>query len=158
MIRAQVILLKRLSKATNNEAERAHNPGIDTAISNAVEFDGLFQQLGYNAGDSSWQTPSDEDSMDPGYQLLTDDEIVSEVLDKRDVESEEEEESDEHEYESKVSHSQACEAFDIALRWLETLPNINPLHLLLVENWRDVAAHKRGDSLKQRTISSYFTH
>ena len=43
--------------------------------SNAVEFDGLFQQLGYyNAGDSSWQTPSDwlgEDSMDPGYQLLT---------------------------------------------------------------------------------------
>ena len=50
---------------------------------------------------------------------------------------------------------QACEAFNTALKWLEAQTDIDPVHLLLVKKWRDSAARKRGENLKQNTISSY---
>ena len=57
---------------------------------------------------------------------------------------------------SSVSNSKACEAFNTALKWLEAQTDIDPVHLLLVKKWRDIAARKWGENLKQNTISSYF--
>ena len=34
--------------------------------------------------------------------------------------------------------------------------DIDPIHLLLVNNWKDMAARKRGESLKQKKITAYF--
>ena len=34
--------------------------------------------------------------------------------------------------------------------------DIDPIHLLLVKNWRDMAARKRGESLKQKKNHSIF--
>ena len=52
-------------------------------------------------------------------------------------------------YSSEVVDSQSsgssiktCEAFDTALKWLESLGDVNPSHLLLVKKWGDIAARK----------------
>ena len=51
----------------------------DEALDDITEFDDLFQKMGFNQGDENWLSPQDwlqEDASDPGYQLMTDDEIV----------------------------------------------------------------------------------
>jgi hypothetical protein len=79
-------------------------------------------------------------SEDPGYQLLTDTEIVAEVTgEKEDSDSGTDDEMVPQEL---VSHAQAFNAFETSLRWLEAQPNIDPFHLLLVRKWRDCAAQK----------------
>ena len=84
---------------------------------------------------------------------MTDKEIVSKINGETTIDSSSE---DDELYSSSVSNSKACEAFNMALKWLEAQTDINPVHLLLVKKWRDSAARKRGENLKQNTISSYF--
>ena len=124
--------------------------------SGADDFLDLFQRLGYAPGDENWQTPEDwlvQDADDPGYQLMTDIEIVHEVSNTTNPE----ESPSEDEVEDLVSDEQACDALDISLRWLESQGNIDPVHLLLVKKWRDTAARKRFKNLKQKTLLSYCT-
>ena len=105
-------------------------------------FESLFHDLGYN--EQSWQSPTEwlaEDASDPGYQLMSDEEIVATAMGAHD------EEVSEYEEESPVTHADACTAFDTALKYLES-QNTDPAHLLLVKKWRDTAARKRIDSLK----------
>ena len=94
-----------------------------------------------------------EDSTDPGYQLLTDSEIVAEVT--RGGDSLDPESDDEVEPQPTVSHAQAFDAFETALKWLEGQSDTDPFHLLLVRKWRDTAAQKRVQTLKQTTLLSY---
>ena len=120
-----------------------------------AEIEGMFQQLGSEEG-NSWQSPSEwmsEDSGDPGYQLLTDNEIVAQVSGEADLSASESE--DEQDPGPTVSHAQAHEAFGIALQWLEA-KGTDPAHLLLVQNWMTVAGRKRNDSLTQTEITSFF--
>ena len=84
---------------------------------------------------------------------MTDNEIVSEINGETTIDSSSE---DDELDSSSVSNSKACEAFNTALKWLEAQTDIDPVHLLLVKKWRDIAARKRGENLKQNTISSYF--
>ena len=93
----------------------------------------IFQQLGSEEG-GNWQSPSEwlaEDSEDPGYQLMTDDEIVAQVSGEPDLSGSESE--DEPDNCPTVSHARAHEAFGIALQWLES-EGTDPAHLMLVEN------------------------
>ena len=90
---------------------------------------------------------------DPGYQLLTDNEIVAQVSGEADLSASESE--DEPDPGPTVSHAQAHEAFGIALQWLEA-KGTYPAHLLLVQNWMTVAGRKRNDSLTQTEITSFF--
>ena len=49
----------------------------------------LFQDHDYSEGDEDWQTPQDwlaEDFDDPGYQLMSDTEIIAEVT-RHDIDS-----------------------------------------------------------------------
>ncbi len=55
-----------------------------------------------------------------------------------------------------MSHDQAFQAFDIGLKRLESIGNTDPAHPLLVQKWRDLAAIKRTESLKQTKITQYF--
>ena len=116
---------------------------------NLVNF---FRRSGYIKGDENWQNPEDwlrEDIFDPGYQLLVDEEIVASVNDDHPVNSNSESE-DEDAPQHSVTHSLAFEAFDTALHWLESLGNTDPAHLLLVQTWRDLAACKTSETLKQK--------
>ena len=78
-------------------------------------FVDLFQDLDYSEGDEDWQTPLDwlaEDFTDPGYQLMSDTEIIAEVRD--DIDSDPESDV-EIVLQPSVTHSQAFDAFHIAL-------------------------------------------
>ena len=112
-------------------------------------------------GDQTWQSPQDwleDDSTDPGYQLMTDAEIASEVLGEGcDSEISDNESNDDLQRERSVTPSQAFEAFGTALEWLESQADTDPLHLLLVKKWKDTAAQKRGELQKQTKLTSYFT-
>ena len=54
-----------------------------------------------------------------------------------------------------ISHSQTCAAFCTVLEWMEAQPEIQPAHLFSVQRWRDLAATKRQENLKQQLISSF---
>ena len=54
-----------------------------------------------------------------------------------------------------VTASEAFDALDVTLRWLEQA-SADGTHLLLVKKWWDEAARMRFKSLKQTSILSYF--
>ena len=142
--------------ADDNSGDAGNDSSDAEEVSSSDAFVGLFQELGYSTDNESWQTPQDwlaEDSTDPGYQLLTDSEIVAEVT--RGGDSLDPESDDEVEPQPTVSHAQAFHAFETALKWLEGQSDTDPFHLLLVRKWRDTAAQKRVQTLKQTTLLSY---
>ena len=134
----------------------SENPVL--SVHDTTEVGELFDSLGRSEGDDSWQSPDNwlnEDSSESGHQLLEDDEIVASI-NNTDAANNSDSESSDGEPSEQVTHSQAFEAFDIALKWLESLGNTDPAHLLMVRKWRDLAAVKRTDSLKQTKITTYF--
>ena len=93
---------------------------ISDAEANNADFYGLFNYLGYSESGDNWQIPEqwlEEDANDPGYQLLSDDEIVTMVRSNEDT-SDTESDSD-TESQPPVSHAEAFNAFSTALKWLE---------------------------------------
>ena len=81
-----------------------------TAAFDTENFDDFFQELGYKEGDQDWVSPQewlDEDAFDPGYQLMTDEEIIADTLNENIVDSD-----DEADAISSVTPAQACSAFD----------------------------------------------
>ena len=55
--------------------------------------------------------------------------------------SENESDSDSEQEQPTISHAEACKAFSIGLQWLES-QEVEPVHLLLVKQLRDVATKK----------------
>lgn len=129
-----------------------------TDVSDDLEdFDSLFQDLGFTNDNPDWLTPAEwlaQDTSDPGYQLLSDDEIVAMVVNEG---GESEDESSEEPTTTCVTHAQAYSALETALTWLESQTDTDPAHLLLVRRWRNSAAMKRTQTQTQTKISSYFS-
>ena len=89
---------------------------------------------------------------DPGHQVLDDDEIVAEMLECEDFNDHEGSSDDEAVASSHVTASEAFDALDTTLRWLEQT-KADPAHLLLVKKWHDEVARMRN---QQASILSYF--
>ena len=89
------------------------------------------------------------DTNDPGYQILSDDEIVRNLF-------EEDETDDLTEGENGPSHSEAFDALDLAFKWFERQEESNTTQLLQLRRLRDLAALKRKSTMKQTKISSFF--
>ena len=126
-----------------------------------AEFVPLFQELGYQEGESQadWQSPKEclnVDSSDPGFHLLTDADIILSVAGAETV-AVSDSDSDSEPQQAKVSHAEACEAFEKGLLWLESCGDVLSEQLLLVRKWRDMAARKRESGMKQAKLSAFFT-
>lgn len=90
---------------------------------------------------------------DPGHQIMDDDEIVADMV--GDGNEQHEDSSDEEiGNESSVSASQAFQALEVTLRWLEQ-QKADPNHLLMVTKWRDEASRIRSQSLRQTSLLSF---
>ncbi len=59
---------------------------------------------------------------------------------------------DEESTQQVVTSSQTYEALDTTMKWLESQDDTDPTHLLLVQKWRDKAAVKRTEALKQKKL------
>ena len=146
---------KLLTPATT-VASSAEAAAVDESGESAG-FVELFKDLGYEEGNQNWQHPTDwlaEDSDDPGHQILSDNEIVAEINGEAD-DLPSDTDVDKDSTETTVSHAKAYEALGITLEWLEAQGDT--AHLLLVKKWRDTAARKRFDCLKQSKILSFFS-
>ncbi|XP_061380936.1 uncharacterized protein LOC133319700 [Danaus plexippus] len=80
-------------------------------------------------------------------------EIVDDLNGCENAEKEETETKDECQ---GPSHAEAFEALEIAFKWFERQEESDSLQLLQLMRIRDLAALKRCDSLRQRSITSYF--
>ncbi len=95
-----------------------------------------------------------EDASDPGYQLMSDQDIIETVM--MNPEDSDSEDDDPSPPTKPVTHAQACDAFQCAFEWLEQQGDTDPAHLMLVKKWRDRAAQCCEKSRKQTKITSYF--
>ena len=140
------------STSTGESTDSAFD--VDT---NNADFYEMFNCIGYSESNDGWQTPEQwlaEDANDPGHQMLSDDEIVAMVR-REENDSENESDSD-GEQQPTISHAEACKALH-GLQRLESQEEVESAHLLLVEQWSDLAAKKRCDNLVQSNLLTFFS-
>ena len=94
-----------------------------------------------------------ENAVFTGFQILTDEEIVDDL---NGCENEDKEETETEDESQGPSHAEAFEALDIAFKWFERQEESDSLQLLQLKRIRDLAAMKRCDSLRQRSITRCF--
>nr|CAD7602450.1 unnamed protein product [Timema genevievae] len=127
-----------------------------------AEVVALFQTLpGFEQCDEFDREWFESDGNDPGYQHLNDDEIVHQVIEDNNNGSNIRESDDDEEMDAEEaagpSHSDAYEAFQTAMNWLERQPEGTVTQLVLLKRLRDMAAKKLTSSLVQKTIKDFFT-
>lgn len=95
---------------------------------------------------------------DPGYQILSDEEIVQQIKDDNQEVGEEEEDGEDTEVEGDVpTHDEAFTCLQKAMKWLERQAECDTIQLLSLKRLRDLAAKKRvSSSLKQKKICDFF--
>lgn len=102
-----------------------------------------------------WITECDKDC--EFYENLNDDEIVAAVIENDGQEPvNEESDGEEDEPPTRISHTDAKNAFDIALQYIEQNPTSTPMDILWIKKWRDTAAKSRISSAKQKSITDFF--
>ncbi|XP_053968354.1 jerky protein homolog-like [Anastrepha ludens] len=90
---------------------------------------------------------------DPGYELLTDDDIIAQVQ----VSEDDDEISDDIVSAKKSpSNEEAFKCFETVIKWLEHQDECNSVQLLSLKRLRDLAAKKRVSKLKQTKCSTFF--
>ena len=115
------------------------------------EFVCKFQELGYSMDENEIHTWLNSDYSDPGFQLMTDDEICEHVLSKDlDLEDEPEPEEEEPNF-CRVSNSMAAHMFQKCLTWLK-YHDVNQYNTCTSRELHALAVHKQGQSLKQKTL------
>ena len=128
--------------------------GMDTDHEESVEA--LAKKLDHNLSDEDIINWMQEDSRDPGYQLLTDDEIIQQVTNPSAEESADmDDDEDQAEPTTTISCGQAADMLEQCLKWYEQQDEATAPSLLLLKRIRDLAATKRYKNLKQLTLSSF---
>ena len=124
-----------------------------------ISCDSLAVQLDSNLTSEDIDTWLGEDANDPGYQLLTDDEIVQAVTEQAsDTESDEDEEGEDTVTMQAIPpHKEVASMLDKCLLWYEQQKESRPSSLLLLKEIRDLAVAKRHSNLKQTKLTSFYS-
>ncbi|UYV73078.1 hypothetical protein LAZ67_10001757 [Cordylochernes scorpioides] len=101
-------------------------------------------------------TNSSCDVNDPGYQLLTDDEIIESVVDDQGSSDNKEELRDDDHVDKGPSNEEAFHCLGTAMKWLEQQEECNTVQLLSLKRLRDSATKNRTSALKQKKILDFF--
>lgn len=107
------------------------------------------------------------DSADVGYQLLTDDEIIEQVIEDESFDSE----TDDAEYDGSEPSADVPTATDLRqeakqavsnmqkfIEWYEQQPDANHIDTMLLRKFRIYAAKKSEASIKQSKLTDHFLH
>ena len=116
----------------------------------------LAKQLDSNLNDSDISDWIGADSCDPGYQVLTDQDIIEQITCTNPQPStENESDSDSEDSSSDIlTNGEAMEMLDKCLKWYECQSDATPTSIMLLKRIRDLAAKQRYASLKQLTLQS----
>ncbi len=122
------------------------------------EFQEMFAELRLNLEDEEIASWLESDFNDPGVQILSDTEICDLVNNEETslTDSEDEEQNEEPEDKFTISNSDAAYMFEQCLIWLEHQEEANTYNTLLLRQLHSLSAGKRMNSLKQRSINTYF--
>ena len=131
----------------------------ETSDDNAEEqtCEELAKQLDNNLSDSDISDWIGADNCDPGYQVLTDQDIVEQVT-RTDTQPSTENDPDSESEDSSCdipTNGEAMEMLDKCLAWYECQSDATPTSVMLLKRIRDLAAKQRYASLKQLTLHSY---
>ena len=119
-------------------------------------FASMFQEIGHSLTDDEVGDWLVSDANDMGYKHLSDDEIVSSMIQEQ--EATPDSESDDATSEtSSVSHSSAVKMFDGCLQWLQEQEESSLYNIQVIKELRELAARKRMSTIKQKKISDFFT-
>ncbi|GBO15873.1 hypothetical protein AVEN_229003-1 [Araneus ventricosus] len=88
---------------------------------------------------------------DAGFQLLNDEEIISEVRHSPKEDEEEDDDDGENDSQVKISNNDAVECFSKGLAWLEQQQR-DSSKLMFLRKLRDRAARQRMTNLRQMTL------
>ncbi|GBM80169.1 hypothetical protein AVEN_164845-1 [Araneus ventricosus] len=88
-------------------------------------------------------------------QLYTDEEIIS-LLQNKPQDDSDLEETDEPQN-VLVSHSEAANALEIALRYIEKSENATSTDIIFMRRWHNIASTSRITSLRQTNLTNFFT-
>ncbi|CAG4987941.1 unnamed protein product [Parnassius apollo] len=99
------------------------------------------------------------DSNDQGFQIMSDDKIVENILqinEQQEMQEDQTEENIDMENDAGPSHDEALQALETALKWFQKQTESDTVSLLQLKRIRDIAAIKRKSGLRQMTITKYF--
>ena len=96
------------------------------------------------------------DASDPGYAILSDDEIVQTVTNPETVDTDDSDLNELHDVEPTPSHAKACEMLKECILWAEQQPKTTGTHMISLSSLMGISAKKRMSSLKQTKITSFF--
>ena len=117
----------------------------------------LARQLDSNLSDSDISEWIGADGFDPGYQILTDQDIIEQIA-CTDPQLSTESDSESEESTCHIpTNGEAMEMLDKCLTWYECQSDATPTSIMLLKGIRDLAAKKRYASLKQLTLDSYIS-
>lgn len=89
---------------------------------------------------------------------LNDDQIITAVLENNGEETvNEDSDGDADEPPTQISHTDAKNAFDIALQYIEQSSTSTPMDILWIKKWRNIAAKSRITFSKQKSITDFFS-
>ena len=145
------IMAKMLGEGHSTESDPPEQESSDDP-----SCEELAQMLDADLTETDIQEWTEADSNDPGHQLYTDEEIISQVTGSEGLCSEEEDEGEEEEGSLQcVSSGQAADMLEQCLTWYENQPEATTTSLMLLKQIRDLAVTKRWLNLKQSTLRSF---
>nr|CAD7575285.1 unnamed protein product [Timema californicum] len=99
----------------------------------------------------------ESDGNDPGYKHLNDEEIAHQVIEDNDNGSNVRESDNDEEMDAEEAHSDAYEAIQTAMNWLERQPEGTATQLVLLKRLRDVAAKKPYSAVRAKLFKHVCT-
>ena len=133
------------SSETDGEAE------LDTAMMSEE-----LREAGFIVNEADVQEWLTVDRHEPGYTVLTEEEIV-EAVSRPEHESEEEGEEDVADEPAIPSHSEAFACFSTCVQWLEAQTDCDPVSAQLLRRLQQKAANKHASTFKQQRITNFFS-
>ena len=123
------------------------------------DFHSIFGMLGNDLPEGEILEWLEADQNDRGYTHMTDQEIIAEVTQEEEQDQENEGDEDKEDEVSQtvpsISNGEAMRMFDDCLQWLQQQDEANVYSMRVLRELRELAAKKRMNSLKQRSLREY---
>lgn len=154
----RMTLNKAWNRLLNRENENSITNMDDSILEDINELT-LKLQICQDCDDDDMKEWVTCDSNDQGFQIMSDDEIVENILqinEQQEMQEDETEENLDVENDAGLSHDEALYALETALKWFEKQTESDTVSLLQLKRIRDIAALKRRSGLRQMTMTKYF--
>ena len=148
---------------TDKESGELTGIAEELMVQPSSPFSTILSALGFDMTSAEIDQWLLSDELDPGYNHLDDDEIVTEILEPTPDEEPDDGNdetcmsiSDHNPDAVAISHGNAFGMLTDCLKWLQQQDEATPYNIANLRSLRNLAAKKRLSSLEQTRVSHYF--